>query len=357
MCVNTGYMEERPFFSIIVPAFCIEHELPDCLGSIVEQSFVSFEVLCIYDQCNDGTEDVILQFCRRDQRFHYIQGQGQGLSGARNAGLERASGSYVLFVDGDDKLYNDALRTLFSYLEDDLVDILVFGGVISDTQSISKYLRKSLNTRDKKYCPFPLKQAFFEKGAIPFVWRNCYSMRFLQEVRLRFIVEHRVAEDVSFQLMAYARATSVRFIHNKLYLYNNNRQGSLMSQYTYDITTRIMGHLLVVESILHDWQELGVLKEVWNYFSIWVLEYIFCEDLRLLPTQARQYIQTNTLRYCQSALHHHDINELPYFCRVQWSIMERDKTGVWNFRKAFLFRISRKIYHCKSSWKIGAMWF
>lgn len=129
-----------PFVSIIVPAFNVAPFLPQCIDSIIKQSFRDFEIIIVDDGSKDGTGGIADRYRDIDSRVKVIHKKNGGLSDARNAGMKQAEGVYLLFLDSDDYLYTNVLQKLkdisaeynpdmvignYSYLYDDHEDVAV----------------------------------------------------------------------------------------------------------------------------------------------------------------------------------------------------------------------------------------
>ncbi len=110
--------------SIIIPIYKVETYLAECLESVRRQTVDDFEVIMVDDGSPDGCAAICRQFEKKDARFHLLQQENGGVTAARQNGLERASGEYVMFVDGDDTLPPDAIEVLLSHMSVD-VDIVV----------------------------------------------------------------------------------------------------------------------------------------------------------------------------------------------------------------------------------------
>ena len=100
--------------SVIIPVYNAATYLGACLDSLLAQSHTDFEIILI----NDGSTDNSLQICRtyaqKDARIQVVNQQNGGVSRARNAGLTKASGDYIAFVDADDRLMPDYIERLYS---------------------------------------------------------------------------------------------------------------------------------------------------------------------------------------------------------------------------------------------------
>ena len=113
-------------FSIIIPVFNVEAYLRDCLESVLRQSFPDWEAVCVNDGSTDGSALILDEYAAKDPRFKVISQVNGGLSSARNTGMDAAKGNYVLFLDSDDWLEDDALKVLVDKTDDE--DMVCFSG-------------------------------------------------------------------------------------------------------------------------------------------------------------------------------------------------------------------------------------
>lgn len=101
------------FFSIVIPAFNVERYLGDCLDSILNQTYTSFEVVLVDDGSSDNTPAICDLYAQKDSRIKVIHTKNGGQSAARNIGTNAAGGDYIFYIDSDDFLYdNKALEKI-----------------------------------------------------------------------------------------------------------------------------------------------------------------------------------------------------------------------------------------------------
>ena len=103
--------------SIIVPVYNTAPYLPQCLDSLVNQTYRDIEIICVNDGSTDNSPDILKAYAERDSRILVIHQENLGLSGARNKGLESARGEWVMFVDSDDWLNEEALKKALEVLK------------------------------------------------------------------------------------------------------------------------------------------------------------------------------------------------------------------------------------------------
>ena len=98
---------QKPFFSVSIPAYNLEKYIAATIQSVLAQIFQDFEIIIVDDGSTDGTVSIIQSF--HDQRIHLISQRNGGVSRARNAGMKKAQGLYIAFLDGDDYWYPEHL--------------------------------------------------------------------------------------------------------------------------------------------------------------------------------------------------------------------------------------------------------
>lgn len=106
-----------PAISIILCTFNREDLLPRAIRSVLRQSFHDWELIIIDDGSRDHTKTLVQEFQNRDARIRYYYQTNKGLAKARNAGMKRARGEYICFVDSDDEIARDHLRKRLAYLQ------------------------------------------------------------------------------------------------------------------------------------------------------------------------------------------------------------------------------------------------
>jgi len=114
--------------SVIVPIYNVKPYLEKCLGSILNQCLPEddYEAILVDDGSTDGSESIADEYASGHSNFKVFHQKNSGLSCARNAGLDLASGKYVQFVDSDDYLEPNVLRSLLDKVERDSLDVLRF---------------------------------------------------------------------------------------------------------------------------------------------------------------------------------------------------------------------------------------
>ena len=134
--------------SLIIPVYNVEKYLYKCLESAVNQTMKDIEIIIVNDGSTDLCEHIIQEFLKKDDRIIYISQHNQGLSCARNAGIKRAVGEYIAFLDSDDWIEPTFLEDMYNQAVFTNSDIVMcnYCRVYENTGRISPINRKIKNT-------------------------------------------------------------------------------------------------------------------------------------------------------------------------------------------------------------------
>lgn len=135
---------ESPLISIIVPIYNVSEYLKKCLLSIAGQTYKNFEAILIDDGSDDGSFDIARSFAESDSRFLLIHQENGGVSKARNVGIAKASGEYLMFIDGDDYVDQNFCLDALKSVRNSKCDIGIFDYsiVYGDKQEQSQFNAK-----------------------------------------------------------------------------------------------------------------------------------------------------------------------------------------------------------------------
>lgn len=251
-------MEEKKV-SIIIPAYNVAGYIEACLDSILAQTFPEYEVIVINDGSTDSTPVICDRYAQKDKRITVIHKKNEGVSAARNTGIDRATGEYFLFFDGDDFVEPYACEELYALIKEKQVDILLYGyhryggGTVLETcypvfeQGI--YERDALVTgllpRFVGFsCEGINKWLRREKDGLyvenPALWRAMVSASVIKENGLRFDTSLKVGEDTIF-MSEYLSYAARCYVYHKCYYYLVIRETSTISRYEKSALSKLEG--------------------------------------------------------------------------------------------------------------------
>lgn len=211
----------QPLVSIIVPCYKVEQYLPNCIESVLNQSYHNWELILVDDGSPDRSGEICDEYAMKDKRIKVIHKENAGVAAARNSGIEIATGDFATYLDGDDFLHPDCLKALVYIAEKQHVDIVQCGYVRGNdicfpdanfSEEIALYTNHAIFAKDL---------------AKIIVWGKLYRMDILKDIR---IPEGRYFEDDLVTWRWYYAAQSIAVTTNPYYYYTCNEQ-SMMAQH------------------------------------------------------------------------------------------------------------------------------
>jgi glycosyltransferase involved in cell wall biosynthesis len=211
--------------SVIVPIYKVEAELRECVDSVLDQTLQDIEVVLVDDGSPDACPQICDEYGAYDNRVRVIHKRNGGLSDARNAGLDVATGEYVMFVDSDDRIEPDSCERLYRTAKKLNADIVLGDwNVCPGPTSPDHY---SSLEEGKTYTPKEFIATVLPKGQwYPCACFMCCRRAFFEENNLRFAVG-LLHEDMEMQPRIFLAAKAICCIKFKFYQYVK-RPGSIM---------------------------------------------------------------------------------------------------------------------------------
>ena len=234
-------------FSIVMPVYNAEKYLQRSLSHVEALPQDEFEILFIDDGSIDQSASILVAYCNAHANARFIKSAHRGVSAARNAGIERAKNSYILFLDADDRFLPRVFSVLKTVIEENGADIIVFGANVINYDS--EHTLPDICPRNIVYRGFKPQALFDEVGARPYVWNCAYKAEFLQKNGIRFDEKISLGEDQLFQFTAFPQAAIIQFISDKLYCYNYLRVDSACARYVRKNEQVCLEHFRLIEAI------------------------------------------------------------------------------------------------------------
>jgi CRISPR system Cascade subunit CasB len=217
-----------PRFSVIVPAYKVQAYLHECLESVLEQSCPDLEIIAVDDCSPDACGAIIDEFAARDARVRPLHlPENVGLGRARNAGLGHARGDYLLFLDGDDTLTPDALRSIADRLkETSEPDVLVYDYARTFWSGEAVRNRLAGQLTEQGAAPFRLDDRPGLLTMLMVVWNKAYRRDFVERAGLTF--PPGLYEDTPWTYPALMSAETIATLDRVCVHYRQRRRGSIL---------------------------------------------------------------------------------------------------------------------------------
>lgn len=219
-------------YSFIVPVYNTEKYLKKCLDSLVNQTYKDFEIIVVNDGSTDKSSSIISKYQKKYKNIIVIDKENEGLSMARNRGVQKSSGKYIIFVDSDDYVSNKLLEEVDKKIDDS--DILRFQIATEDEEytKINEYHEEGFESM-RGYDAFKYLSSYhFVEPA----W--CYVIRKNYYIENKFSFKRGVYHE-DFGLIPYViyKARKVKSIDFIGYYYIQ-RNGSIMNNNDYKKTVK-----------------------------------------------------------------------------------------------------------------------
>lgn len=220
-----------PLISVIVPVYRVEKYLERCVKSILSQTYKNLEVILVDDGSPDQCPAICDACAEKDARVKVIHQENKGLSGARNAGIDAASGEYLAFVDSDDYVSPHFIEELYQLLQDTGCAIgqcrfsYVKGDGLVEEGDSAFCIYRGESLMEQLYGP--------EEKATCFVvaWNKLYWAELFKETGIRY-PEGRIHEDEATTYRLFHEAKKLAFLDRALYGYYTENGGSITSVFS-----------------------------------------------------------------------------------------------------------------------------
>lgn len=214
----------NPLISIIVPTYNVEKYIRTCIESILAQTYRNVEVIIVNDGSTDQSLAVISDLICSHHNVKVINQKNQGLSVARNTGIDVATGKYITFVDADDKIMPGFVSSLYQIADKTGADI-VRGSFRDFNGNIPKDWAPDFNVPTN--CGTIVLDQFLSSNISFVVWSSIYRLDFINSNHIRF-TPGILLEDGDFTTRAYMLAKLVATSPEPNYAYRI-RQGSILT--------------------------------------------------------------------------------------------------------------------------------
>lgn len=186
--------------SIILPVFNAERFLPQCLDSILRQTYQNWELIAVDDGSKDGSMEILKSYEKRDNRIHIISKENEGVSIARNIALEHAHGDYIYFVDSDDIVMPEGLMILVKAMESNKTTFIKSDFLPIDEQGKHVFINKKQVIRRRYDGKVMDSEKFFKKILMKeyFLWTCLFRKEIIEKYHILFIPYCRLMEDAAF---------------------------------------------------------------------------------------------------------------------------------------------------------------
>lgn len=251
--------------SVIIPVYNVSKYIDDCISSVCAQTMKNIEILVVDDGSTDNSVEVCRKWVKKDSRVRLIQQPNQGVSVARNRGIEESKGKWLAFIDSDDwiepeylqLLYDNALKNnadesicgfFFNYPDEQVArghysQDMIFNGHNEVSRIQIQILAKNMcgienNSGDRIGAP----------------WCKLFRADFIKSNHLSFVPGLKRSQDVVFNLYALEKAEKICYVNVPAYHYRIIEE-SVCNKFSKQILTNVTAYLGEMDKFIHTYHE------------------------------------------------------------------------------------------------------
>ena len=237
--------------SVIVPVYNVEKYLPQCIESIINQTYKNLEIILIDDGSTDSSGRICDEYAEKDDRIIVIHKENGGLSDARNTGLRKATGDFIGFVDSDDWLDVNMYEVLLETILKNNCDIISCGYCVEYKNKSYKVCLENQVINNKDI----IKKYYAEKNVPYAPWMRLYKKYIWKDLEFP---KGKIYEDVFVILDSFLKADTIVSISDCLYHYRQRKSSIMCRAFDKSQLDLIEGHkknLEIISKLLPEYVE------------------------------------------------------------------------------------------------------
>ena len=269
---------ECALISIIIPVYNVEKYIAKCIQSLLDQTYKNFEAIIVDDGSPDNSIKIAKELVGNDSRFVFLEKENGGLSSARNFGLDRVTGDYIVFLDSDDYYEVEALERIIGYFKvNPTIDILLFGfNIVDESHNL---LRKT----SRNFLQYSKKDILLSEEIISYsVSDKAYRREVWNNIRF---VDGIIYEDKQIMpLLLYNNKFGM--LDASLYNYLQ-RAGSIMHSYD---RVRSLNSIKYIYQTYYDFLVSEQIYEQYiDYYQKSYIKFCFFTQLHIILNYSKEY--------------------------------------------------------------------
>lgn len=310
--------------SIIVPVYNVEKYVEKCLDSLINQSYKNIEILVVNDGSTDNSVKIIEQKYNSNSNIHLYNKDNGGLSSARNFGLNKAKGDYILFVDSDDWLERNCVEELVHIIENKKADIVEFGyKMVSDNKVLSStiFTENVIISKDKI-----LEEFFFGNQIVDIICNKIYNKKLF--INLKF-VEGRIHEDYMMTPKLLYRCNKLVIINQVFYNYYQRNDSITQKPFSEKNFDRIFAGRYVADFCkqnINKFYEIALIRI--GFICIYLYKHLMDSSATIKKADYIRYrniIFNEFLEIYKNVKKSYSLKRLPIYKRIMFKLFRYNK--------------------------------
>lgn len=256
--------------SVIIPIYNMERLLERALESVVAQSYKNLEILLIDDGSTDKSREICKKYESKDSRFRYYYQKNNGVSSARNLGVEKSTGNFITFLDPDDYLDYNIYECLLKVLNESHADLVMCDyRVVYDYEKHGEITQYDVEILDRYQAQERYFKGTHEATQTSVLWNKLIPASFIKD--LKFPVG-RIQEDESVSYKILYRANCVAYLNAPFYNYYVRPDGWMNREFNLSRFNLFQAYLERMEFYIEH-QEYELCKKLFFLYMHMICQY------------------------------------------------------------------------------------
>ena len=293
--------------SIVIPIYNVEKYLVKCIESIINQTYDNLEIILVNDGSPDNSPAICAYYAKLDSRITIINKVNGGLSDARNVGLEKAKGEYIVFVDGDDYIEINTIEKAYSSIKINDSDLAIWGYIaeyVDRHENIEKVEIHSIQDANYDNRNFEeIKLSIEKTNLIGYAWNKMYRTENIRKNNLIFVKGLSLVEDMVFNSEMLKHSEKIVFLSDPLTHYMQRPRETLGAKFYEDYFELKMMGVNSFSSLLTHWNiDRNHRNEILSLLRFNIIK----ATIRKVNA-ATQYSYNEKIKYLQFLLNNEDV--------------------------------------------------
>lgn len=244
----TNECEKEEIISVVVPVYNVEKYLPECIDSIISQTYSNIEIILIDDGSTDSSGNICDNYSKKDKRIKVIHKENTGLSDSRNLGINLSKGNLITFIDSDDIIDKNMLEVLYKNMKKEKADISIIAYSILTKKGckcpLLPHIYMKLNSKDA--IDYSYRMKYFSVSA----WGKLYKKHLFNNIKYP---TKKICEDQYTTYKLFYKSNIIVYDSSPLYFYRCRKSSItnskisdtfdciISSKEVLDFTTKIYG--------------------------------------------------------------------------------------------------------------------
>lgn len=304
--------------SIIVPTYNNAKYIERCVDSLLKQTFSNIEIIIVDDGSTDDTEKILKDKINKYSNIKYYKNSNHGVSYSRNYGLDKATGKYIVFVDGDDWLPNDYIYNCHNFLKNNNLDVVRTGYKICSSQGEQEHVlfseNKLIDNKMKESCF--LNTTFFNSCCTQFSKKSTFG-------KAKFSENIICGEDLLFSVEILNNTNKIGYLADNYYCYFYNTE-SITKKIDSNITLKKCHDIIKVLFSFYNYyfKPEDVSKKIFFELEHYIRRYVFesNESIRHLKGILCELFETSELQKSRAIFN--DKRNKNMYSMKKWILVE-----------------------------------